>query len=312
MVLSAVLFLAALTSAQTVELKETAVTFDDLPVAGGSANYSERLEITEKLVYKLKSLNIPAIGFVNEFQLYNNNGKNEQEIGLLNKWAEAGLELGNHTYSHSDFHKISPDSFEADVLKGELITKTIYKPGQKITRYFRHPFLHTGLSVAARRNFAEFLEKHNYKTAPVTIDNSDWIFSIAYNKAITKSDTAAAGKIAGAYIPYIISKFRYFEKNTIKLFGRPIKQILLLHANRLNADNIDKLAEALKNNGYNFITVEKALTDSAFQSADTWVGKGGISWIDRWALSRGFKGEFFKEEPTCPEFVMKAAGVASE
>ncbi len=311
-VLITVIIFAQLSNAQSSFVKETAITFDDLPVAGGNNEYNFKLYVTNTLVGKLKELQIPAIGFVNEIKLYKDNEKDERSINLLKIWVDAGLELGNHTYSHPDFHKCNIDSFILDFLKGEEITKTIYKPNQSITRYFRHPFLHTGTTLEARHTFEKFLAEKNYAVAPVTIDNSDWIFSLAYDKSIANNDSTNAKKIAEAYIPYMLSKFEYFERNTIKIFNRPIKQILLLHANRLNADYIDKLAEVLKINGYNFISLKDALTDSAYKSTDTWVGKGGISWIDRWALSKGFKGEFFKGEPTTPPFILKIAGVDSE
>lgn len=311
-VLLAFFLFAHLTNAQSSYIKETAITFDDLPVAGGNNEYNEKLYITNTLVGKLKELQIPAIGFVNEIKLYNENKKDEKSIDLLKIWVNAGLELGNHTYSHSDFHKCNIDSFILDVVKGEEITKTIYKPDQNIVRYFRHPFLHTGTTLEARNAFEKFLADKNYAVAPVTIDNSDWIFSLAYDKSLANKDSLSAKKIGEAYLPYMLSKFEYFEKNTIKIFNRPIKQILLLHANRLNADYIDKLADILRISGYKFISLKDVLTDSAYKTTDTWVGKGGISWIDRWALSKGFKGEFFKGEPTTPPFVMKIAGVDSE
>ena len=55
--------------------------------------------------------------------------------------------------------------------------------------------------------------------------------------------------------------------------------------------------------GYTFISQEAALTDEAYQSEITKYGNWGISWIDRWAMSRGKKGEFFKDDPQTPSFV---------
>ena len=292
---------------------EVAVTFDDLPVVSRTDfTYDTKLQITEKLLTKLKAFSIPAIGFVNETHVYEDNKINSNLKALLESWVEAGLELGNHTFSHSDMHAIPLEKYEEDILKGEIITKSIYKKNDGEFRYFRHPYLHTGRSIEAKKELSEFLKNNNYKIAPVTIDNSEWIFAMAYDNAITANDSVLAKKVAGAYIPYMKSKFEYFEKNASKLFNRKIKQILLLHANRLNADYVYELAKMIKELGYKFITITEALKDPVYESEDKYIGKGGISWLDRWALAKGFKGEFFKDEPVTPQFVLKAAGVDSE
>jgi hypothetical protein len=67
----------------------------------------------------------------------------------------------------------------------------------------------------------------------------------------------------------------------------------------------------MERRGYRFITLADALTDEAYKSDDTFTGPAGISWIHRWALTRGVKDDFFRGEPRTPAFVMKEAGVAS-
>jgi len=73
-----------------------------------------------------------------------------------------------------------------------------------------------------------------------------------------------------------------------------------------------RFIETLPKRGYRFITLDEDLKDGAYFSADTFTGTGGISWIHRWAITRGVSKDFFKGEPTTPEFVMKLAGVTSE
>jgi hypothetical protein len=85
--------------------------------------------------------------------------------------------------------------------------------------------------------------------------------------------------------------------------GRNIKHILLLHSNAINADHLDELAERYKKLGYSFISMASALTDPAYQKKITEYNNWGISWIDRWALSAGKKGDFFKDDPATPEYV---------
>jgi peptidoglycan/xylan/chitin deacetylase (PgdA/CDA1 family) len=298
--------------AQTAS-NEVAITFDDLP-AINSVDGSLKIKklIISTLVPKLKKLKIPAIGFVNEIQLYDNNELNNAYVKLLRQWINAGLELGNHTYSHPDINNSTLENYEKDFLRGEVVTRNLLKEKGKTPRFFRHPYLHTGTDLETKMNFELFLAQKGYAVAPVTVDNSDWIFAAAYDKALQKKDTVLANQVAAEYIPYMGRKFAYYEKFSNLLFGRNIKQILLIHANRLNADTIDKLAEMLVGMGYTFVSVKEALTDPAYNSEDKFVGKGGISWIQRWALTKGINTDLYKGEPHTPDFVLKAAGVNAE
>ena len=110
-------------------------------------------------------------------------------------------------------------------------------------------------------------------------------------------------RIGTDFLTYMEAKIKYYEKQSIALFGREIPQILLLHASLLNSDYVGALAEIFRKNGYTFVNMNKALEDDAYRTEITVYGKWGISWIDKWALSRGKKGEFFREEPVTPEYI---------
>lgn len=307
------LFFAVLFSSAHAQLpqRSIAITIDDLPVVVKNSDLKTRQEITKKLLKHIEKAKVPAVGFVNEGKLYNGEKRDEAEIDLLRQWIRAGLELGNHTYSHLSLHDNPLEKYQAEILKGEIITKELLgEKGRKI-RYFRHPYLWTGLSLEIKSNLAQFLAEHNYTIAPVTIDNSDWIFARAYDNAIEKNDKGLQLKIGEAYVPYLIEKTEYWERQSVKLFDREIKQILLLHANSINSDYFDDVAAALVRRNYDFITLEEALKDEAYKLPDKFVKRNGISWLHRWALDKG--SDFvLPNEPRVADFVLKAAGMDSE
>jgi hypothetical protein len=107
-------------------------------------------------------------------------------------------------------------------------------------------------------------------------------------------------------------KTDYWERSARALFDRDIPQILLVHSNHLNADHFDRVAAMLKKRGYRFVTLEAAVADAAYASPDTFTGAGGISWIHRWALTKGGIQAVLPGEPEVPRWVMEAAGVTSE
>jgi peptidoglycan/xylan/chitin deacetylase (PgdA/CDA1 family) len=81
-----------------------AVTIDDLPLQMHYDLATARA-LTTKLLQTLTAHRIPAIGFVNEGKLHvNNDSELEARTGLLRRWLDAGLDLGNHTYSHLRYY----------------------------------------------------------------------------------------------------------------------------------------------------------------------------------------------------------------
>jgi peptidoglycan/xylan/chitin deacetylase (PgdA/CDA1 family) len=278
---------------------EIAVTFDDLPeVYGGPIERQQR--VTNDILAALTSRKIPAVGFVNAIKI-----RSPQHQALLERWLEAGHELGNHTYSHPDLHRVGAEAFEEDVVKGETPLRAMIETRGGTLRYFRHPFLHTGTSDETRARMDAFFAKHGYTVAPVTIDNSEWIFARAYQ--VAKEEDRA--RIADAYVEYMDAKVAYHAREAKALFHRDVRQVLLVHANALNGDAFGRLADRLAKRGHTFVTLERALADPAYDSPDSYRGTGGISWLDRWALTRGVPKEFFKDEPRTPMWVQEIAKI---
>lgn len=286
--------------------KEICITVDDLPVVTyGIDEPIFAKEITIDLMNTFNKYDIPAIGYVNGIKLYRNERPDSSQVELLEIWLENGYELGNHTYSHFNYHEVSFDEFTDDIIKGEKVASPLAEKYGKEYNYFRHPYLRMGLRQSHADSLKNFLKQHGYTEAPVTIDNEDYVFALAYHRAYSDGDSLLMKKIGSAYVDYMEDKLLYFEQQSQKLFGRNINQILLTHANLLNAHYMDDLAEMYQKHGYEFVSQGEALNDEAYDHPVTVFGDWGISWLDRWALSQGKRGDFFTGDPVTPEFVRK-------
>jgi len=288
--------------------REIAVTIDDLPTAsvlGPDLLAAERT--TTELLAALGRNRVPAIGFVNEGKLRVDGVVDTRRVALLRQWLDAGFELGNHTFSHVDFHSTSLADYERQVIDGEKVTKALLRERRKNIRYFRHPFLHTGRSAAVRQPFEAFLKQHGYTVAPITVDNYDYVFAAAYDRAAARGEAAAQQKIADSYISYMEAVVGYYERQSVAILGREVRQTLLIHASALNAATFDRLAAMLRERGYGFITLDRALGDPAYAHRDEYYGPAGITWLHRWALTDGTRGAFFAGEPVVPDWIEQAA-----
>ncbi len=285
--------------------RRIAITIDDLPtVSVASGGIDEARRTTRALLAALQRHRVPAIGFVNEQKLQPDGRLDPRRVGLLQQWIDAGLELGNHTFSHPDLHRVPLDAFQRDVVKGEPVTKELLRRDGKELKYFRHPFLHTGRSGETRQALESFLRGRGYVVAPVTVDNYDYQFAAAYDRA--GEDDVVRQDVVRSYLEYMESVVAYYEQQSVAIVGREIAQTLLLHANALNGATFDRLASMLSARGYQFISLEDALKDPAYRSADTYDGPAGITWLHRWALTQGKTGAFFAGEPPVPGWIERA------
>jgi peptidoglycan/xylan/chitin deacetylase (PgdA/CDA1 family) len=144
------------TGAQTV--REIALTFDDLPASRMQQPVESIERLTRDLLATLQRHKAPAIGFVNEGKLRPKGQLDDRLVAVLRQWRGAGMELGNHTYGHLDLHQVPLASVEADVLRGESVTRQLMAGSQQRPRFFRHPYLHTGRSIEIRQSFEAFLK----------------------------------------------------------------------------------------------------------------------------------------------------------
>lgn len=293
----------------TSELDEVAVTFDDLPFVASRQDDTESLRRWLKQVTTtLTVAQIPAVGFVNEEKLYRAGKLDPSRTVLLSDWLDAGLELGNHTFSHQSLNRVSADAFKTDIMRGELVTKALLEKRNLALRYFRYPFNDLGTDLRTRDSVREFLIQTGYTIAPITINNADWVFAKAYDAAREKNDLATMRRIATAYLNHMQAAFDYAEELTIDLFGSNIRQILVLHANKLNADSLSELITMIRDRGYVFISLEHALEHPAYQTPDSYAGSGGKSWLQRWAMTAGLRPG---EGPPVPLFVRQLAGASN-
>lgn len=286
--------------AQTPPQRFVAITIDDLPASGANAmTGAEIVEMTSKLLGTLRDQKVPAIGFVNEQKLYKF-GEVDDRIKALSLWVDNGFELGNHTFAHTSLNRVPLTAWEEEVIRGETVSRILMAQRKMKLRYLRQPYLDAGPDLQTKREAEAFLSSRGYQVAPVTMDAWDWMYAGVYEEARRRGDAALEQQLVGSYLSYTTTIFDYYEKLSKSLFGYEPKQVLLMHANWLEAEHIQEVLDLLRKRGYQFITLEDALSDSAYSTPDDYVGEG-TGWIEHWAITRGQPPQ---GEPSFPQWVI--------
>ena len=104
----------------------------------------------------------------------------------------------------------------------------------------------------------------------------------------------------------MLAVFEFYETQSTMILRYELPQILLMHANRLNADWLDTLLSGIAARGYCFVTLGEALSDDAYQRPDTVVTRFGFSWLHRWAITANMDRSIFRGEPAVPTWITNA------
>ena len=282
---------------------QVAITMDDLPFLQwpGNTSLTKLKASNERLLKAISTKRVPVAIFINEIDV-----DNSEKEAILKQWLDNPLITGgNHSYAHKNFNQTPNAEFEAEILKGEQLTKKLLKGTSKQLSYFRFPFNATGKDSASRFAMEKFLNKNKYVLTPFTVESSDWLLNSLYLDALKKNDLEKAKAIGEAYMQYTLEVFDYFEKLSMSEFGRNIKHIYLCHDNELNADYFGQLMDKLKERNYSFISLADALKDQAYQREDYYIGSSGMSWFYRWKKDPVVRQKLLRDSPDPDEKLLK-------
>lgn len=235
------LFFASQTMGMT---RQIAITIDDLPFVG-----DEPVFHLNKIIDSIQQCHIPVTGFVIGQSVRPNN------LPVLERFRAVGLSLGNHTYSHADLNRWSSEDYIADIDK----TDEILRPLLSQPKYFRYPYL--AMSQGEKKEAVlHHLEQQGYHIAPITIDSKDFVFNQQLYSVPEVDRRNFLNELKPVYLDYLLIQTQ--DAETRNLFNhQPDKaQILLIHANLLNAYVLEDIIKLYQHLGYKFISLQDALS----------------------------------------------------
>lgn len=264
--------------------RKVAVTIDDGPATGPDEDLAAYVKLSDALREAFAAEQVPAIMFVNERQL-NLDGQRDARVALLHRWLDAGLELGNHTYSHPQLAEIGLNPYLDDIVKGEVITRPMLEARGLKLNWFRYPFLATGSGPQAE-TIEAFLAQRSYRIAPVTVDYADYMHSGLYVRYLRAGDTAKAEQQVETMLQMLDESFARAEERSMNVLGYELPQVLLIHCNELNAHTLRRTLQRIRARGYAFVSLDEAMADPAYHRPLPPGAMGGGGWFESLAAAR--------------------------
>lgn len=238
------------------EIKEIAITIDDLPFVGTTHNTPGNLQREHdrflNIVQALLDHNVPATGFVIAGSI------EKDQWALLEEFKNKGFILGNHTYSHPSLNTMSAEKYISDIERADKILAPLLE--QK--KYFRYPYL--AESAGAKKEAVHrYLAENNYVIAPVTIDSKDYLFNAQLLAIHWRQRDKNLTHIKKRYLSYIWNQTLRAEARAKNRNGEPARQILLIHANLLNSHFLGDVIDLYQSNGYTVVSLDEAIKSPA-------------------------------------------------
>jgi len=242
--------------------EQIAFTWDDLPAHSTLPAGETRVDIGQKLIAAMREAHMPpAYGFVNGVQTE----REPLSTPMLQAWRDAGLPLGNHTWSHMNLNQVPLADWQADVLKNEPILKKYMGNGD--WHWLRFPYLAEGDTAEKRAATRKFLAEKGYRIAAVTMSFGDYMYNEPYARCVAKNDSASITRLETSYLEAADAAIDRSRAMAKALYGHDIPYVLLMHVGALDAQMLPRLLKLYRDRGFSFITLEEA-EKTAFYASD--------------------------------------------
>ncbi|KTC71581.1 polysaccharide deacetylase [Legionella birminghamensis] len=256
--------MVSISSAHT-QTRQIAITIDDLPFVGEYKNFH-----LDRIINLVKENNIPVTGFVIAGNVRQDNWP------MLNKFRDAGFGVGNHTMSHINLNKVDTETYIQEIEEADkILSPVLTEP-----KYFRYPYLAMG-KKGKKEKVLKFLESRHYKIAPITIDSKDFIFNQRLLSVPQEDRRAYLEEVKYDYLEFIWKQTLIAEENNRYNHKQDQAQILLIHANILNAYVLPDIVNLYREHGYTFLTLEEALQTFNFSQPQQKVVKRDKTTIEK-------------------------------
>lgn len=265
------LLAAAVLTASTswVYAQTLAFSFDD---GFNPTTQAQAAQWNAQLLESLQQHKIKATLFPSLARLGGTDG-----LELVTSWSEQGHWVGNHTASHKSLADpaFTLEEFIADV----EVADAAFKELPTFTPMLRFPYLKEGDTAAKRDGLRLWMAAHGYKSAPVSIDASDWYYSRVFAAHVEAGDSAKAERVKQHYIRHLLDRARYYEQLAKEVLGRSPAHVILLHTNQLNAAALPDVIAAFIAEGWTITSTEAAFQDPLYaQLPDTLPAGESIIW----------------------------------
>ena len=245
----------AIARASAKDNPRIAITMDDLnwhAIPG-----AQRGAVDDRILAALERNHLRAALFV-----IGQHGDTPVGRPIVKRWSERGHMIGNHTWSHRWYDKLTEEEFGQDMLRCDAFVRDFrgFRP------YFRFPALKEGATRERRDWMRAFLKEHGYRNGAVTIDASDWYYDQRLRECLEKRANFDVNLFREPYLDHLWDRATYYDGLARKVLGRGIPHTMLVHYNILNSYFLGDVMAMFRKRGWQLVDAEHAFQDDVFRA----------------------------------------------
>ena len=244
-----------LTKKKKRRMPEICITMDDVNYLRGQLYSGAERDSLMRAALKIRQVKA-GMFFIGKYL------ESEEGKKIMRAWDQEGHLILNHTYSHPHYNDetISYEAFSKDVLRCDALLKEC----KNFKRIFRFPYLEEGNTKEKRNAMRAFLQKQNYKSGYVSVMTTDWWINAKMEEALEADAETDKSKYKNLYLSQVKECAAFYKTLAEKVEGRPVKHVILLHHNLLNALYLGDLIDMLRLEGWKVISAEEAFNDPVY------------------------------------------------
>jgi peptidoglycan/xylan/chitin deacetylase (PgdA/CDA1 family) len=183
----------------------------------------------------------------------------------LQRWLQAGYELGNHTYDHEGAQQLSADRVMASIERCHRLLEQLGAFDGARPRWFRFPMLDRGRDRDHRAEIQRRCEALGYRIAHASVDFFDHRFEQAYLDA-------GAGRQADA----IAARYRRVARESLRLtswamqraHGRDAISVPYFHFGAVSLHAVPDILDDAARAGAEWCSLQEAMDQRPYAAFD--------------------------------------------
>jgi len=242
-------------------MPQIALTTDDLPVWPHEAwpADTEPREIASSVIDTLQTYDISGVyAYANSWLL----DVDPSGAEILDLWVDAGHHIGNHTHSHIMLNDVTAAHYIHDIaVADELLSPWMSQAPSKTFRYTLNLW---GDTEEKRSKVKTYLDDAGYTAADVTTWVFEWEWDRVWRHFRREGKIEDARRLEREYVDFCVAQLKHDQECCRTLFGEAPVGILLGHYVPFFAETLDRLLSALIESGVEFVPLETALAEPAY------------------------------------------------
>ena len=242
---------------------KAAFTLDDLPLwpHGPMPESYTPAGIADSIVAALDRHGIGGVyAFSNSWALLDH----PEYAAIMDSWVDAGHHVANHTHSHPELNDVEADAYIADIdLAEEHLRPWLSRAP---SRFFRYTLNYWGDTQDKLSRVKAHLDDLGLEVAEVTTMFHEWEWNRAYKARLAANDREGIEYLKQSFLDFSVAQLRYDMECARDWFGHEVCGVTLGHNLPFFAEVADDLFSRLIGEGLQFVPLEEAARDPAYDA----------------------------------------------